>query len=38
MRGFIMVLLTLENTGLYENLHQIVQGSFGERLTVELKI
>jgi predicted acyltransferase len=30
MRGFIMVLLAMESTGLYENLHHILQGGSGE--------
>ena len=30
LRGFIMVLLAMESTGLYENLHHIMQGGFGE--------
>lgn len=30
LRGFIMVLLAMESTGLYENLHHIMAGGFGE--------
>ena len=30
MRGFIMVLLAMESTELYENLHHSMQGGFGE--------
>ncbi len=36
MRGFIMVLLALESTGLYEHLHELAEGTFLTAITGQL--